>query len=333
MAGCKRKLGELGDDDDFSVKQSRLSPSAYPNVSEHLGLATSRSGLQDGSTTTRHAGTNRSYLALLPAEILLNVFPRCRNPCLSHVSSRLHQILPAFRGVSKSLAGFAMAALPYTDGDGRPADLRHLPIWQVACKLYSSSWISPPDTFQERLAIQKEVFESCWFGFFHFRTIHFLTQHDVMLKVFMEDSCIRYREENPSITAQQRFNLSYNQLSRIRGSIRFQTSLGVLELGLRTKTASNHTLHIKLECNNISFRTGKTPCEIYTINSISHTPSFVYDLPVHHRTSDMLRIISNDFRGTGLQCDSAVNEVERRVFCSCDKLRKTFNRVLEAEAA
>lgn len=338
MSSCKRKLDELGDDAnvDASGKQPRLSTSAGRIVSEHLGLAASGLRSQDILTTTHHAGTHRSCLALLPTEVLLNIFARCRNPSLSHVSNRLHQILPPFREISRSLAGFAMAALPYTDGNGKPANLRHLPIWEVADELYASSWVEPPRSLNERLALQREVFDSCWFGRVHFETIHSLTYRKVLSVVFLRDSCIRYREADPSITAQQTFVLSKGQVSKIKrlvtGKLRVWFGLQDI-LNLRTENRMHQALQIDIDDNNVSFRTGKIYREVYTVTSISHIPSFIYKLPIRYGSPGMLSFIEYKARGIGLQYNPDLKKDERRLFCSRDKLRRMFNRIIDDESA
>ena len=138
MAGHKRRREELDDNADASTHKTRLSPSATTSESTPLCLTSSQSEGQDASVAVIDAAS--APLELLPAEVLLNIFARCRNPCLSHVSRRLHQTLPPFQAVSKSLAGYAMAALPWTDSY-KPAVgpmLHQLPICEVVDELYAS---------------------------------------------------------------------------------------------------------------------------------------------------------------------------------------------------
>ena len=336
MAGCKRKLSDVDDGIESASLHTRRS---QPFDSRLHGQEASGSDEQSANITMRNA---KSYgaLELLPAEILLNIFPRCRNPCLSHVSSRLHQILPAFREVSKSLAGFAMAALPYSDGDGEPAKLEHLPIWRVVRELYTSRWVGPPETLTERLALQREVFYSCWFKEHHFMKTHFLTYYKLLDKVFLEDACFKYRLGWTPVTPRERFELSKGQTAKvmrlIKGeAMRFITRerhllyYGSHDLNLRTTNAMGQALQIDINNNGIYFRTGKSYHEVYMVTSISHVPSFIYDRPIRHSSADLFCFITDEARGRRLGFDHVVEEAKRRLFCSRDKLRQMFNRVID----
>lgn len=337
MVGRKSKLDKLANNVS-STQKSRPSPSI--TASEPI-LDTSWSSLerQDAGTATRNAAS--APLESLPVEILLRIFAWCRNPYLSNVSSRLHRILPPFQTLTKSLAGYAMAALPWADNYDpatRPM-LHQLPICEVVDELYASPWVDCPKYFQDHLDLQQDVFHSRWFGEHHFTATHFSTYRRMLSKMLLEDGYFMSTASS-SFMVPQRFSISIAQRVRIQRRIkspspRLTPSSGYIDLNLRTKHVTSQAMQIDIQTNEIRFRKGSTADEVYFVSAINHVPSFVYDPQIFGDIWDTVDFITGYGRDTGQwdrdtsQFDPIMNDRERRLFGSIDGVRDMCNRIID----
>ena len=337
MVGRKSKLDKLANNASSSQKSR---PSLSIAASESI-LDTSWSSLerQDAGTATRNAAS--APLESLPVEILLRIFAWCRNPYLSNVSSRLHHILPPFQALTKSLAGYAMAALPWADNYDpatRPM-LRQLPICEVVDELYASPWVDCPKYFQDHLDLQQEVFHSRWFEEHHFTATHFATHRRMLSKMLLEDGYFMSTASS-SFMVPQRFSISIAQRVRIQRRIkspspRLTRESGYIDLNLRAKHVTSQAMQINIQTNEIRFRKDSTTDEVYFVSAINHVPSFVYDLQTFGDIWDTVDFITGYGRDTGqwdrdtTQFDQIMNDRERQLFGSIDGIKDMCNRIID----
>ena len=158
---------------------------------------------QDASTPT-YSSDARSYLDKMPAEILLDIFTYCREPCMIHTCSRLHQVLPSFVGWTRRLAGMALIATPTSNDDlewSLADTFEDDPLITVANRCYALPGLQAPLPEELRDALQKEVVQSKWFTLKHFEMIYSEIFKGLMYTFFYEAN---------------RFQLSSGQMRRVR---------------------------------------------------------------------------------------------------------------------
>ena len=127
MAGRKRKLTGAA---QASRRVSRRLKQAQGDASPQH---------QDASTPT-FSLESKSYLDKMPAEILLEIFTDCREPCMIHTCSRSHQVLPSFVSWTRRLSGMALIATPTPNDDLEWAladDFEEDPLISVANRCYA----------------------------------------------------------------------------------------------------------------------------------------------------------------------------------------------------
>ena len=328
MARRKRKLDKLANNAG-STQKPRPSPSIAASESV-LDISWSSLERQDAGSAKSNAAS--SALESLPVEILLRIFSWCRNPYLSNVSSRLHRILPPFQDLTKSLAGYAMAALPWAD-EYDPATrpmLHQLPICEVVDELYASPWVDCPKYFQDHLELQQEVFDSRWFGEGIFIATHLATHRRLLSKILLEDGYFTSTASS-SFMVPQRFSVSKAQKRRIQRFIKLPTptiTSAHTNLNVRTKHVTSQATEIDIQANRICFYKNETVDEVYYVSAINHVPSFVYDRQIPWYTCDTVGFITVKGRGNSPH-DQTINDRERRLFGSIDGIKDMCNRIID----
>ena len=328
MSGCKRKLAELDGGPGSASPETRR---VRPVNSRSANHEASRSGQQSGTTGMPNSRSYRA-LELLPAEILLSIFTRCRNPYLGHVSSRVHQFSPPFHETTRSLAGFAMAALPFKDRHGQPVDLNLSPVYHIACDLYGSQWVDCPKTSEDHTLLRREVCESHWFTASMLESVHLLTYRKVLDRILLDKGFFTYLN-SPIVQPHQHFRLSRSQKDRVRQFIKKSTEIDPSkdtgDLSLRTENDEGLPMQIDVHIADICFRRRNDYDEMYLITSFDYLPAFLYDAPLTRRTALLFLLVQLSDRGDPRVPPHMPPKDGRGLSCSRDKLRGLINRVID----
>ena len=251
---------------------------------------------------------SKSYLDKLPAEIVLEIFIHCREPCMIHTCSRLHQVLPSYVRWTRRLSGMALIATPTPNDDvewSLADEFEHNPVITIANRCYALPGLEAPLSEEVRNALQREVLQSKWFTLNHFEMIYAEIFTGLMYTFFHEAN---------------RFQLSTGQMKRVK---KFCSSIDGFDGFGNMKNSDDFKLRIRTHFGNLGIEIGANKIQMVhrgmllngcSIIRMSFIPECIFDashsagtrlsaLRLVHAASPAKTIADRDYYRPDMQLD------------------------------